>query len=546
MSIGIGLLIAAITTLVGWFTKTEKGANMISGAFKAIGNVVDVLFNKLWNLGETIGQLFSDPIGFFRSLGDDIATAAKEGYNLVQAYDEIEDRQRDQAIRDKENEIQVDRLLLQAKNQKKTLQERMDLLETADRITRASYKEQLALSDDYLKAVQREVAQAEKSGVMGDELADKLKDAKLANLDLIQQEITMEEKIQNRRDQILVKQEKQQEKSNQEKKKEVSEYIQAVAQSEADHMFEIDAVVDTSLAKQVKAIQKRLGATLAANLAEADSDRQLWEQRQQWIDAYQKAEENAKSQILQRGVSLANDLFALENTKSNNAIAAEQRRVDDIRNKFGEESQAYINAQKELDVFKKKQGEEIKKRERIAAEINWLAEVAALWRHAADFGPFQSIVAGIQTAAATIRFRNTIKKINAEQFAKGDVIKGPSHASGGVDVNVEGDEIILTKGVFRNPRLRSIASAINVAAGGKRFAAGGPVSPFTASSSASSKGLPIDGPVIAQTDPALLQRLEDIIASIDARFDRLQVYNNLSDTHKGLQTLQKLSDDASV
>lgn len=52
---------------------------------------------------------------------------------------------------------------------------------------------------------------------------------------------------------------------------------------------------------------------------------------------------------------------------------------------------------------------------------------------------------------------------------KGRVFRGPSHAQGGIPVEVEGDEIILTKGVYRNPMLRAIASQINQAGGGIPF-----------------------------------------------------------------------------
>lgn len=49
---------------------------------------------------------------------------------------------------------------------------------------------------------------------------------------------------------------------------------------------------------------------------------------------------------------------------------------------------------------------------------------------------------------------------------RGKVFKGPSHENGGIPVEVEGDEIILTKGVYRDPLLRNIASMINQAGGG--------------------------------------------------------------------------------
>ena len=51
----------------------------------------------------------------------------------------------------------------------------------------------------------------------------------------------------------------------------------------------------------------------------------------------------------------------------------------------------------------------------------------------------------------------------------GKVFKGRSHAQGGIPVEVEGDEIIMTKGVYRNPMLRELASMINQAGGGISF-----------------------------------------------------------------------------
>ena len=55
-------------------------------------------------------------------------------------------------------------------------------------------------------------------------------------------------------------------------------------------------------------------------------------------------------------------------------------------------------------------------------------------------------------------------------------MQGPSHAQGGIKTpygEIEGGEIIMTKGVTKNPYLRSLASYINQAGGGKRFASGG-------------------------------------------------------------------------
>jgi len=92
--------------------------------------------------------------------------------------------------------------------------------------------------------------------------------------------------------------------------------------------------------------------------------------------------------------------------------------------------------------------------------------------------PAASLVRGLQIAAATATAAAQFRAIDSAKFARGGVVYGPSHAAGGVQLfhksgahlgEMEGEEIILTKGVHRNPVLRAAASALNVAAGGRAF-----------------------------------------------------------------------------
>tara|TARA_R110000822_G_scaffold11176_6_gene41314 strand:- start:955 stop:3258 length:2304 start_codon:yes stop_codon:yes gene_type:complete len=70
----------------------------------------------------------------------------------------------------------------------------------------------------------------------------------------------------------------------------------------------------------------------------------------------------------------------------------------------------------------------------------------------------------------------TSKGKSSAKFADGGILSGASHANGGIKTpfgELEGEEIILTKGVTRNPFLRGLASKINQAGGGRKFASGG-------------------------------------------------------------------------
>jgi hypothetical protein len=89
---------------------------------------------------------------------------------------------------------------------------------------------------------------------------------------------------------------------------------------------------------------------------------------------------------------------------------------------------------------------------------------------------------------------------------EGDVVRGPSHRNGGVPFRVrgqggyemEGGEIILSKGVFQNKKLFAAASALNVAGGGKPLASapymalGGVASPYVREALAGPQAVVID------------------------------------------------------
>ena len=273
---GIGALIIAVTALVSWFSKTEKGANIIAGAFKGMGAVIDTLMGKLWNIGNTLKELFSNPIEFFKNLGNDIANAAKEGYDFVQVMDDIEDRQRDMEVTAKQNDILVDQLLLQAKNVGKTYEEKIALLNKANDLTRKTYKDQLALSKEYLDAVEKEVAsEMKRQGVkdMTDEQADKIKNAKLAYLDLLGQEISTEEKIANRREQILTKQEKAQDRKDE----------KDLAAREKKEKQDADAD-EKQKAKDEKEAERDLKKKEDAIKREADYRKQLNAESEKWAN----------------------------------------------------------------------------------------------------------------------------------------------------------------------------------------------------------------------------------------------------------------------
>ena len=91
----------------------------------------------------------------------------------------------------------------------------------------------------------------------------------------------------------------------------------------------------------------------------------------------------------------------------------------------------------------------------------------------AEFGNpiIGGIMAGIVVAAGAVQ----IVKVNGVQFADGGILNGPSHAQGGILTpfgEVEGGEGIINARSMSNVSLRNMASAANVAGGGRNFSTG--------------------------------------------------------------------------
>lgn len=102
--------------------------------------------------------------------------------------------------------------------------------------------------------------------------------------------------------------------------------------------------------------------------------------------------------------------------------------------------------------------------------------------NAVTFGAAGIAQSTILTAAAVAAAALQAAAVASQKFEHGGVVlRGRSHREGGINVEAEGDEIILTKGVYRNPGLRAMASAINVAGGGRQFAFGGVPLPSSSS-----------------------------------------------------------------
>ena len=123
------------------------------------------------------------------------------------------------------------------------------------------------------------------------------------------------------------------------------------------------------------------------------------------------------------------------------------------------------------------------------ATINAYLGVSGVWGAFANpaLPPFTVFGAVAQTAAVLASALTTVKQIQSipipkvqvvdTPFGDGGLIRGESHARGGVWINAEGGEGVINRRAMSVPWVRAEASRLNEVGGGVKFANGGVVAP---------------------------------------------------------------------
>jgi hypothetical protein len=198
-------------------------------------------------------------------------------------------------------------------------------------------------------------------------------------------------------------------------------------------------------------------------------------------------------------------------------------------------------------------------------KISFFTELQAIWENANAsptnilFPGSGNIIAGLKSAAAGARYIAGIREVMGAKYAQGGPVFGPSHASGGIPFRVkgspvrhemEGNEIIMTKGVYENPTLRAAASMINSMAGGRSFALGGPVNPLNNRISPNENQTSIINNITnnetRQETEALVTEFRAFREEISSWQREMQVTVSLQKVKNGLDTLKEVETDAGI
>jgi hypothetical protein len=410
---GIGLIVVALGSLVTFLTKSQRGLDFLTKGFDVFGAIVDVVFERIIKFGE----------GVFKFITGDF----KEGIDLMgDAFTDVGER--------------------------------------ITEVTKAS----LALSDATVRLRENQNSFIVTNAKLRAELKEYNRQAENINLTL-QERVKyseMAEEVENRRAQEAIRLAEE----------ELRILIARQAQGE-----NLDADNKERAELEARIYQMR-----------EESEERLTTQGNKTRLLRQQIFKNEIKDRIAFETQKVQEFQKLGELEVNNDLNIKMRMVDNSEQKA--ELEKAIEREKNAAIFAESAGlfgalagligqnSVFGKAAAIAeATINsFVAGTSAL--RDTPGGP---IIKGIALATVIATGLATVKRILSVQlpqvqpvessFADGGFIKGPSHARGGVNINAEGGEYIISKDRMRNPYVRSMAMKLNNFKQSKqsRFALGG-------------------------------------------------------------------------
>ena len=169
MSTGIGALLIAVGALVSYFTNTKRGADKLSQAFTAMGAVVDVLTDRLSNVGEAISFVFSGEFrkagealkGTFAGITDEIEKEVEAMVALKKRTQELRDADMEFMVQKAKTRQEIEKARLVAEDETKSAAERLENLKKALELEAETTEQEIALAKEKMAIQEEEMALSE-------------------------------------------------------------------------------------------------------------------------------------------------------------------------------------------------------------------------------------------------------------------------------------------------------------------------------------------------------------------------------------------------
>jgi len=476
ISTGIGALVIAVASLISYFTKTKKGAEMLTVGFKAVGAIISVLTDRISAIGGAIVKVFkgdfkgalNEAKGAVTGLGTEIANETRAMIELTETLQRVRDAERDfSKERAQTNQIISEARML-AEDETKSYDERLTALKTANELEITTTEKAIALHQEKLDAKRIEVEMSESMAEDLDELAQlevELINLQTGSFNTRKRLMTGEETLRREQEANRNARHKQHladiaEKAKAEEK--AAERIKDV-QNEI-RLFEEKNAEERALLQNEINMNKALDAE--ESLAVQMDITKLFFLKEDEIRAFYREKAFADAEAFNQQIfaeeekaaakkkQLTLDQQALDKSVANSKMQVAGDALGAISDIYGRESaagQAAAVAQATINTYQ--------------AATNALANTPAP-------PPFPMIAAGVAVAAGLANVNKIIAVEPTNGFATGGVVGGGgSGTSDSVSARLSRGESVINANSTR--MYRPLLSAINEAGGGRRFADGG-------------------------------------------------------------------------
>lgn len=520
-STGIGLLIIALGSLVSYFSNTQRGADKVNVVMAAIGATVDVVIDRLSLFGGALVKIvngdFSGALDDMKAsvsgLGDEIRNEASAAYALEEATQKLMDKEMELIGVKAEKRKQIEELRLTAKNELTDLAKRAELLEQAGNIEKSILDDELGIARERARISSEQIALGESSR---DEIREGLElKAEVTRLETasLKKQRTIEAEKQGllkraRNEEVAAYNQRKAQKETEDKEKsdraEKDKETQATKdQEELDRMTAFEEK-KRILENEIELQNAETAEEKALIKEEQDLEKELLD-----LEKMQLTEEEKTALLLllteQREIAVA----AIKAKYAKQAAKAEKKTSAQILKADKANADARANVASLLTgVLVGFLGDTLgAKLASVAIEAGIQAGLVAinsssaqarnLAQATASAPPPANVAfiaaAGAQNALIATNSATQITKIltagalqgvgtllgsigSKKKHARGGILEGDSHAQGGIQTpfgELEGGEGVINKRSMSNPFLRSLASQINEAGGGIKFAEGG-------------------------------------------------------------------------
>jgi hypothetical protein len=288
---GIGLIIAAVALLIGYF-KTfdplidtiEQGMAGLGAAVRVVQQIIVSFVSSIESVGDLmskIGAFIEDPIGSLEKVGEQMEKAAVSAANLKAAQQDLADQQAIQSLANKKQEAEISRLILQSKNRALSEEERIALLKKAEALNQDNFKKNESLANqEYANAIEnarikgalteQEIANLKRVGLeyaykllnvgkITQEEVDILTKAEESKLDIYNRATAEEEKIINRQNALAEKAQAEAEARAQkaeEARKKALDNAAKLAKAELDLFISSQGIKAKSLEQEIAIAEK--------------------------------------------------------------------------------------------------------------------------------------------------------------------------------------------------------------------------------------------------------------------------------------------------